>query len=313
MPVLLRDNVKVFCILLLGAAGCFGDNATGTDQGNTTGEKRCEVGDAAYSHGEQFPSQDGCNQCSCDNGNVSCTERACQPTGKCFVGGCSGQLCTSIPDLVSTCEWAPAYACYQDYGICGAFGVGGACGWKQTSKLLDCLGDVKVCKLGHDTYKDGDRFLASDGCNQCECKDGDVVCTERLCVDDDQTLLEESLNRARKTWEAAQFTHYRFTYSRNCFCTRETRGPFVIEVNDGRVIHATYESSGVAVPVTKLEDLPTVNDVFVLIAEEIGRNPEVFSVEYDSMLGFPVKVQSDPVRGIADDEYTIELSGPVRL
>ncbi len=39
---------------------------------------RCEYGGWAYAHGESFPSTDGCNQCSCNNGDVVCTLMACE-------------------------------------------------------------------------------------------------------------------------------------------------------------------------------------------------------------------------------------------
>ena len=56
----------------------------------------------------------------------------------CHVGGCSGQLCSEIPGLISTCEWLPPYACYN-LSQCGAFGDNGACGWKMTPELVQCL------------------------------------------------------------------------------------------------------------------------------------------------------------------------------
>jgi hypothetical protein len=60
---------------------------------------------------------------------------------QCFVGGCSGQYCTSQPGLISTCEWLPHYACY-DLSECGTFGPAGACGWKQTPEFLQCMIDT---------------------------------------------------------------------------------------------------------------------------------------------------------------------------
>lgn len=56
----------------------------------------------------------------------------------CYVGGCSGELCTDRPDSVSTCIWRDEFACYRDAEC--ARQVGGECGWNQTSELLECLG-----------------------------------------------------------------------------------------------------------------------------------------------------------------------------
>ena len=58
-------------------------------------------------------------------------------TTKCFVGGCSGQLCTSEPGMVSTCEYRAEYACYQK-ATC-EIQPSGVCGWTPTPKLDACL------------------------------------------------------------------------------------------------------------------------------------------------------------------------------
>jgi hypothetical protein len=56
----------------------------------------------------------------------------------CYVGGCSGQICSDRPDVVSTCEWREEYACYQN-ATCERQ-ADGLCGWSQTPELLACLG-----------------------------------------------------------------------------------------------------------------------------------------------------------------------------
>ena len=59
--------------------------------------------------------------------------------GSCQVTGCSGQICSSDA-VITTCEWRPEYACYQELGECGCNGAGaGSCGWAQTPELRDCL------------------------------------------------------------------------------------------------------------------------------------------------------------------------------
>ena len=57
--------------------------------------------------------------------------------GKCYIGGCSSQLCSDTPDMVSTCEWREAYACYQ--GARCERQATGACGWTPTPQLTACL------------------------------------------------------------------------------------------------------------------------------------------------------------------------------
>jgi len=40
-------------------------------------KNRCEYNGWAYAHGESFESSDGCNMCSCNNGEVVCTLMGC--------------------------------------------------------------------------------------------------------------------------------------------------------------------------------------------------------------------------------------------
>lgn len=55
----------------------------------------------------------------------------------CFVGGCSGQICSDDEGVISTCEWREEYACYQT-ATCERQ-VDGACGWTATPELEACL------------------------------------------------------------------------------------------------------------------------------------------------------------------------------
>jgi len=55
----------------------------------------------------------------------------------CFVGGCSGQVCSDQEGVISTCEFRPEYACYQT-ATCERQGDG-TCGWTPTAELDACL------------------------------------------------------------------------------------------------------------------------------------------------------------------------------
>lgn len=57
--------------------------------------------------------------------------------GKCYVGGCSSQICSDTPDAVSNCEYMEVYACYQ--GATCERQNDGECGWTETSELRACL------------------------------------------------------------------------------------------------------------------------------------------------------------------------------
>jgi hypothetical protein len=55
----------------------------------------------------------------------------------CYVGGCSGQLCTDDPGAASTCEYREEYLCYKT-ATCERQ-QNGQCGWTQSSTLNACL------------------------------------------------------------------------------------------------------------------------------------------------------------------------------
>jgi hypothetical protein len=57
--------------------------------------------------------------------------------GPCYVGGCSGQICSDRKDTVSTCEYRSEYACYRT-ARCERQ-ASGACGWTPTAELTSCL------------------------------------------------------------------------------------------------------------------------------------------------------------------------------
>lgn len=58
----------------------------------------------------------------------------------CFVGGCSGQICSEQEGVISTCEFRPEYACYAT-ATCERQ-AGGECGWTETPELDACLADI---------------------------------------------------------------------------------------------------------------------------------------------------------------------------
>lgn len=58
-------------------------------------------------------------------------------TAKCYVGGCSGQICSDNEGMVSTCEYREEYACYKT-AKCERQ-QNGQCGWTNTPALNMCL------------------------------------------------------------------------------------------------------------------------------------------------------------------------------
>jgi eight-cysteine-cluster-containing protein len=97
------------------------------------------MSDAECGAGEKC-SADQCLACeSCPMCAVCCGQ--CVPdttNAKCFVGGCSGQVCSNDPGVITTCEWKPQYACFK-LTQCGAFGPGGTCAWESNPEFEECL------------------------------------------------------------------------------------------------------------------------------------------------------------------------------
>jgi hypothetical protein len=58
-------------------------------------------------------------------------------TKTCYVGGCSGQICSDEQGVISTCEWREEYACYRTAAC--EVQADGNCGWTQTTELQACL------------------------------------------------------------------------------------------------------------------------------------------------------------------------------
>ncbi len=61
---------------------------------------------------------------------------------ECFVGGCSGELCTTDPLAISTCEELPGTECLRKEGVvCGL--VGGECQWILSETAAECFFQVE--------------------------------------------------------------------------------------------------------------------------------------------------------------------------
>ncbi len=72
--------------------------------------------------------------------NSSETEKTTRAPGAydgCVISGCSGQVCGE-KEHITTCEYSPEYACYQQEGICERNNQG-TCSWRDTSALNSCI------------------------------------------------------------------------------------------------------------------------------------------------------------------------------
>ena len=71
---------------------------------------------------------------------VAFAKNCVRPTKPCYVGGCSGQVCSAEKDVITPCIWEPSFACYQD-ATCERQS-NGECGWTQTDALQECLDEA---------------------------------------------------------------------------------------------------------------------------------------------------------------------------
>lgn len=114
----------------------------GVSEGNTTtlelGKKTAYAGHT-ISLDAVTPSRISTSQTGA--GEYRFTLTVSRELGKCYVGGCSAQLCTDQPDAVSTCEWTEAYACYKT-AVCERQTTG-QCGWTQSASLTQCLANAR--------------------------------------------------------------------------------------------------------------------------------------------------------------------------
>lgn len=60
--------------------------------------------------------------------------------GRCYVGGCSSEVCSDQPGAISTCIYREAYGCYKT-ATCERQSSG-RCGWTPTKELDTCLANA---------------------------------------------------------------------------------------------------------------------------------------------------------------------------
>ena len=93
--------------------------------------------------------------------------------------------------------------------------------------------------------------------------------------------------------------------------------PVTVEVQDGEIV-SIIDSSGTVIPneneiFNDIARLATMDRLFSTIRANHGSRADEFSVTYDFRYGFPAEIRIDRSKGIADEEWALNVSGFVVL
>lgn len=122
-----------------------------------------------------------------------------------------------------------------------------------------------------------------------------------ISCDSKDVALETDLNtldKQQQLWESNGIDSYTFTQSISCFCSEEYREPKEVVVRDGVIVSL----AGVTYDAELQQSILTVAARFDYIRKSLAREPEIFSVEYDAVYGFPSRFYFDFSFMIADEE-----------
>ena len=149
----------------------------------------CAANGNEYRHGDTF--MDGCNQCRCHNGFVSCEQKACiqEPISRedhdvlerreqhgagCAANGNEYRHGDTFMDGCNQCR------CHNGFVNCERK----ACVQEPVTREAHDFREGKHhgagCAANGNEYRHGDTFM--DGCNQCKCHKGVVNCQQKACV-----------------------------------------------------------------------------------------------------------------------------------
>ena len=176
--------------------------------------KSCQYGGVTHPDGANFPSTDGCNDCTCDAGTVACSSKDCAPSCADLASQhqaateamkvcdpTSPNSCTKLvtqglpcscptfanPERSQALEEAAGLAQQYEANGCNRPVLCGAC---QSPLRAHCSSDGRCdddfdeasCKVGGVVYPSGTGDIQDPfSCNRCSCSAGQLACTEIGC------------------------------------------------------------------------------------------------------------------------------------
>jgi len=131
-------------------------------------EKPC-IDSKGVSHpsGSSFDHEDGCNTCYCHDGNAGCTRIGCLPPKEellCNIFGDTKSQ-SEIDEIVGDCKSCTCSGMHQEWEC-------------QDVKEPRCQ---KPCIDNGVSHPSGSTFDHHDGCNWCNCHNGNALCTLMAC------------------------------------------------------------------------------------------------------------------------------------
>ena len=212
--------IFVASLLVLTACGGSSERSNGSaSRGGSSGAPGCEYDGKAYANGATFEASDGCNSCHCEAGAVACTEIGCGPGLTCASASTSY---AALMDQAKACDPTQPNPCTKrvseglgcvcdtfvnpagydeaatretvarfDAASCNQNANCGPCSPAVTARCSAagvCVSDSDptdgtACRVGGLTYQNGSVGVPDPySCNQCECRDGSLICTEINCA-----------------------------------------------------------------------------------------------------------------------------------
>jgi hypothetical protein len=123
--------------------------------------------------------------------------------------------------------------------------------------------------------------------------------------------LDESrseFDQAQARWRAAAATDYDFDLQHLCYCADPATRPVTISVRGGVFHSIAYADSGTAADTTWFRDYLTIDRLFALLQRTLDGKPARFTASYHAELGYPDRVDVDPISGAADDEFSLRIT-----
>lgn len=109
------------------------------------------------------------------------------------------------------------------------------------------------------------------------------------------------LQDAERRWTEQNLENYRFLYQKLCFCG--FIGKVQITVRDGEVVDGFVLETGDPLPFNELSYVPTIEELFTIIADAQQRDAHQLEVSYSGQ-GYPERIIIDYRQNVADDEFS---------